>query len=220
MATLSAMQTSLRGLLGEDNPNGSWFTPTFLTDQLNGAMQELYNEMVEASVDFFTKTTAINLTVSTELYNLPADFYKVVLVERTDQVVPVPIRPIDITQRSRYLYSTVNPSSLVVGELRFYLQGVQIGLVPLPTDSTGVVTLHYVPTPVLMAGVNDTPPAGWPANHHEVIVWGAAKRCGVRDKDLFKLFDDNHKRLWEALKAHLNQRQTQEPRTIVDTDME
>lgn len=219
MSTLLQLRTSVRGQLGEDSP--AWFTDVFLNGTINDSMFELYNEMVEASVEFFTTTQTISLVASQEKYSLTTPAYKITLVERVDSTQPVPIDPIDITQRSRYLYSTVNPSSLITGEMRYYMEGTQIGFVPITADAVAAAILvHYTPLPTAMAADGDSPPAQWPANHHEVIYWGALMRAGVRDKDLLDRYAQNFGRLRENFKACVNQRQTQKPRNVVDTDMD
>lgn len=219
MSTLLQLRTTVRGLLGEEST--AWFTDAFLNQCISDSMKELYNEMAEASVDFFTTTQLIGLVAQQELYAMTTPIYKIVSVERVDSTVPVILRPIDITQRARYLYSTVNPSSLVVGEMRYYLQNVQLGLVPLPTTTVAnAIMVHYIPIPADMALDADTPPTAWPSNHHEVIAWGALMRAGVRDKDQLDRFTLNFERLRGAFKACVNQRQTQEPRSVVDVDIE
>lgn len=216
---LGQIRTAVRDWIGEDT--AGWFTDAMLNRQINFSMNELYADAVEASENFFVKESNISLVVGQELYALPADFYKLILVERVDSVVPVAVKPIDITQRSRYLYSSVNPSSLMTGETRHYLEAGSIGLVPLPTTAiANAILLHYVPSPTDLAADGNSPVADWPPIHHEVIAWGAVMRCTVRDKELYAKYQPTFDRLKAAFINAVQKRSTQEPRNIVDTDFE
>lgn len=212
----SDMRAFVLGVLGE--ANSGWYTVSILNAHINASLREIYGLMVKGSQNYFVTTANVSLVANQELYTLPAGIHKLVLVERVDLGQEVPVIPVDITQRSRYLYSSTNP---IVGQIstRYYLRGNNLGIVPIPTDaSANALRLYYTPTATNLVADGDTPPAEWPELHHEVICWGAVVRLVMRDKALYQQFSPNFERLLKACIEDTQLRVTQEPRMIIDTD--
>lgn len=210
---LSDMQTLCRDALGEDV--AQYWTDAMLIRAINGAMREVYAEIVQSNKGFFETTTIISSAVDTELYTFPTGCWKINMVERSDLSPKVNILPIDLTEKNRYSRDRVGFSP---GRERYFISGNKIGIAPVPDSTSYQYTVWYVPTPTLLSGASDTLPTEFLDLHHEVIVWGALIRLAMRDRELYKLWEPNYSRLWALLKTDTQNRQVQAPMQTIDGD--
>lgn len=129
----------------------------FVTDAeivgfIDAAYCKMYDDIVSKYENYFVKPDAITVTSSTALYDVPADFYKLLKVERLRTGSSIndaqarfsPIFPINFQETGRR-QSTYWP---VVNEVRYILQNEQIRFDP---PSNFIARIWYIPAPEVIA---------------------------------------------------------------------
>lgn len=212
-------RTYVRALLAED-------VAVFWSDaQLNLFIQRsfltVYTQIAQMGRGYFQTTGFITYVAGQELYSLatiaPLGFVKLDLVERVDIPPKITLLPVDVSEKNNYAQAA--GSSDMQGYERYFMSGNNIGFAPPPVSGiANVVQLWFVPVPALPVADNDVFPADFTELHHECIAQGAYMRACQRDKQLLALVSVMYKDLMELVKADTQQRITQEPRRIIDTD--
>ena len=210
---ISDILTFIRNKLGE--PTAAFWSDVELTVDINSAAKEVYAEVLQSVKGFFETSTTISTVVGTETYQLPTGCWKINLIERTDMNPPVNLMPIDIVEKNRFYRDSIGYAS---GYERYWISGNYIGIAPIP-DSVVTYKIWYVPTLANMTS-GQTLPAEFTDLHHEVICWGALLRATMKDRELYKMWEPNFLRLWALLKADCQNRQLQEPKQIIDSDID
>ncbi len=138
---------------------------------VNDAYLYMVDCLTAANPDYFTKAATAPTLNNQQQYDLPDDFKKALMVNVRQNGVwarclPLPnITDVPIVSRtdSNQGYDVSNPY--------FYIVGDQIGFMPIPTDSAGVLKLWYVFDPVELTSDNSKPAI--PTTYHHSIKYGA-----------------------------------------------
>lgn len=129
-------------------------TTAGLTDLVNLALCELYDDLVKAGgTDYYRTVDPVSIVAGTSLYNLPGTFYQMLdlrLEWATNDVEPV----FNIKDRDYYKFK--NTSNWGAWSVKGYrIAGSQIEILPTPTSAvTG--RLAYVPACTVLVNDADT----------------------------------------------------------------
>jgi hypothetical protein len=211
-------RTYVRTLLAEDSP--AFWSNAQLNVFIQRSFLSVYTQIAQSGRGYFETTGLISYVAGQELYSLaamaPSGFVKLCLVERIDIPPNCTILPIDLSEKNDYALDSATETQ---GYERYFMSGNNIGIAPPPVSSiANVLRLWHVPVPALPSADGDTFPADLTDLHHECIAQGAFMRAAQRDKQLLALVAPVYKDLMELVKADTQQRISQEPRRIIDTD--
>lgn len=138
--TLLQLRNSLASRGGFENSTD--LTPTVLDEIINDALLETYDIRVEQWSDYDTKSVTTTLTSGLDTYPLPTDFYKMRKLELAcDSTLTKwrKLHPSDLSDSTRH-------QSASVRRFRYRIQGSSVlVLMPVPTSSTQVIRLWYIP---------------------------------------------------------------------------
>lgn len=128
-----------------DVESTQFVTDAELISYINNSYCELYDAIVAKYNDYFLIQYQFSLVPGTELYNVPADFYKLMgLDQRADQDSWLTMRPVNFNERNRRFNAAYSLSFYPT--YRYHLQGDQMRFSPIPTGSE-TLRLWYVPVP-------------------------------------------------------------------------
>lgn len=109
---------------------------------LNRAQEHYWQIVVESYQSYFMTTGTISYLEDQELYTLPAGCERIILAARTDYDPPRNVDETSLNYRFKYI-------NLNDGYNRYYFQGNQIGILPVPSaDNSECLTLWYVYRPI------------------------------------------------------------------------
>jgi hypothetical protein len=163
MATTTLLQLRTRIRQRADLVGSDFVTDTELNDLINTAYKELYAHLVAKSLNRTETSYAVPITGAAS-YALPADFYSLIGVYRTEGL--------DKLRLTRYS-DTFQPSTRTGDACEYRVVGSNLALHPVPTG--GTYTLVYIPVAPVLATDADTVNGvlGW----EEFIVLDVAICC-------------------------------------------
>jgi hypothetical protein len=210
-------RTLVRTMLSEDT--AAYWTDAMLNVFIQRSFLNVYTKMANLRRGYFETTQTITYVANQELYTLASVTMKVVLVERVDGLVPLPVnlRSIDITQKNDY--AQMAGVDMTPGREKYFITGNSIGIAPIPrTAVTAALKLWYVPVPTLPSSDSDTFPTEMTDAHHDLIAHGALMRAVIRDKQALAQILPIYTELKKDLLEDTQVRNQQEPPQIIDTD--
>lgn len=170
--TLASLRTSVqrRG----QYENSADITPPMLNEFINEAVTEHNNILVQRWADYYLVRGTMSLVIGTDLYALPADFYKLRKVEIVDSSVPSGYRrlyPCDLDVSHQF-------TTVVRHHYRYRLEAGSLCIVPTPIAAESL-RLFYIPTTPLL--VNDADTFDGVNGYEELVIQLALKRCKDRE---------------------------------------
>lgn len=214
---LGDVRTYVRSLLAEDT--AAFWTNAQLNTFIQRSFVTVYNKMANQRRGYFESTSNVTYVANQELYTLASVTVKIILVERVDGLVPVPVNlhPIDITQKNDY--ATVAGNDVLPGSERYFVTGNSIGIAPIPRSAvTNALKVWQVLAPAIPTGDSDAFPTEMTDLHHELIAWGALMRAVARDKQMLAQLAPIYQELKALMAEDTQIRVAQEPPQIIDTD--
>lgn len=216
MASFTLLQ--LRTLVRQraDIEASQHITDTELNNYINGSISELYDILIQKFGDeYFLSSTTFNLVNGTDLYDLPADFYKLIGVDL--QLTPttdyVTVKRFDFQERNRYSASVLR-GIYGAPQLRYHVQGSKLRFQPTPTDTNGI-KLWYVPTPISLSADGDTFSGfnGW----EEYVIVDAAIKCMIKEETETAPSERRKAQLIERIESAAGKRDANFAPRITDT---
>lgn len=210
--TLAQLRQLVSGWV-DDKDNG-YFTTSDLNSYINQAAKEVQKIILQSFEDQWVKCVETYTVVNQQEYNLPSDFKKLNRIELV-------LSGNSITNESRQrLYKiTRNQQDSVVGyntgtPAVYFFQNNKIIIQPAP-DSAKVLRLDYTYTIADMSSDSDTPDI--PDEYQEFIAVLAAITCLTRDTRDASTYIEKRRYYEQQLKRDAEQRNIDEPRTVVQT---
>ncbi len=220
-ATLLQLRTTVRERCDMTNASGV-YTNSFVTDSelnqyINNSYFELYDLLVQKYGDDYYVASPYQFTTdgSSQLYALPADFYKLLGVDLSLSNSPnswITIRPFMFPNRNDY--SVPNFASFYgVTNLRYRLQGANLWLNPIPTGGQNM-QIWYVPRMTELAADGDVCDgvSGWT----EYIIVDAAIKCLAKEESDTSVFMAQKQGLIQRIEAAAENRDAGNPQTVCD----
>jgi len=185
---------------------------------LNDEVTALYNEIVQAFEDYWLVSANTRINLEQDSYfldSLPKGWNKIRYVEREEsspQKLLFPIFPMDVSDKE--IYDDANLSTGIPE--RFFIKNDLMVLRFKPNQRADGMRLRiwYIHLPVKMVASTDVPII--PENHNEIIAWGAARRCMVREGQDTTPWDSKYAELKVLLMNDVEERQIMEPRFVND----
>lgn len=153
-----------------DQENSNFIPDAEFNDYINSAAQELYDILVSKTQDYYTISSNIVTDGTSNSFNLPSNFYKLVLLEYSLNGRMTPMKRFNFQEKNRY----ENNAQI----LRYRIIKDQIQFNPVPAAQT--VVLWYVPAFTRLSSDSDTLDGvnGW----EEYVVVEAAIKAAIKDE--------------------------------------
>lgn len=180
MSNRLQLRERVRGYL--DEPVAAFWTDAELNNWINQGYFFYYQWVVMSFDGYFAEETNLNIVANQALYPMPANFYKIRLLERIFSTFTVPLRVFD-RMESANMTSNTNFSNLYLPTYRF--EGSSVVLEPTPGLSiTNGLRLEYVPQPVQMNLDSDSPDPDFLVMWEETIVLRAAIAAKMKEESV------------------------------------
>lgn len=164
MSNRGQLRARVRAYLDENTE--VYWTDVELNNWLNQAYYYYYQWVIQSFEGYFSKDILVTITAGQPKYPVPADFFKIRLLERVLPTQTVPMRAFDRMETPN-VTSGANYGTFNVPTYRF--EGQNIVLEPTP-DSTFVngMRLEYYPQPISLTAVGATDSTTLDAGYLEV----------------------------------------------------
>lgn len=209
--TLSELRTLVLSYL--DDPDAGYFTNTQTLAWINDAQKEVQKLIGQAFEGYFIKCVETVTVLNQREYQLPTDckrVHRLELILSGTSITSYDMRRMRKISRNQQDFAPKNTGT----PQYYFFQGNYIVLVPCP-DNVWTMRLYY--EYVLPDLVNDSDSPDLPDQYHEMVALYAARDGFIKDgRDaalLQRKIDDFEK----MLKQDAEQRNADEPRTIVQT---
>ena len=215
--TASVIVTQIRALSDVDEATTTVGDAVILRE-VDTAHEYYYGILVESDEGYFETVVTSSVTAGSRDLSpaVTTTFWNVDLVERVDGTENAPVFP--IIKKDKYKYESNTGNTTVNNQLRFYIEGNAIQLVPAPTQSAAnAIETTIVPEPAILnsgTAVTDTPRRFASAiTYRAISVLDLRLRDGWNAEDVLK---DIESRLIKTTEG----RQRQGPRRIIIEDEE
>ena len=212
--TLAEIRTAARQRA--DMTESQFVTDSEFNFYINGSYAELYDLLIQAyGNDYFAKTHEFQTTDDVDLYDLPADFYKLLGVDL--RISPgadgfISIRPFTFSERNRY--ATANAQTWIgVTNLRYRLNGNKFWLTPSPAQGQGI-RLWYVPRVVALT--SDTQEVDGYSGWLEYVVVDAAIKAMQKEESDIRVLLAQKEALIKRINSASQNRDAGNPATVAD----
>lgn len=216
MRTVAVSELITKIRVRADVEKTNFVTDPDIVGYINSLYCELYDLIVSKYENYFVSSHSFNAVSSTNLYDVPEDFYKLLKVERLVSGTSAsdasarwaPIFPINF-QETGSRQSAYWP---VLNRVKYILQNDQIRLDP---PDSFVCRIWYIPAPEVITDESEiNGRAGW----EEYIIAGGAALCKKKqDLDASQHERDKAAQVTRILRMAQNY-DAGLPKTIVDVD--
>ena len=211
MATRAELRVLASGLL--DDVDNGYFTTSQVNTWLNNAQKEVQKIINQAFEGHSIKKVLTTLVVGQREYALPSDFKR---LHRLELLISGTLPSNEQVQRISKI--TRNQQDLVYNgqgsPLSYYFRGNYIVLVPAP-DTALTLRMEYEYLVADMTSDSDSPDI--PAQYHEMVALYAARKGFLKDGRDASLIALEIKDFETGLKRDAEDRNADEPRTVVTT---
>lgn len=196
----------------------------FYTDQewnsmINQSYKELYDILVQKfGNDYYVATPyTYTTTQNLELYPLPSDFYKLLLVEvalnKADPNSYITLRQYEFIQKNLYNYPNIY-TFYGITNLRYRLNGSNLSIVPTPSSGQ-TLRIWYAPRPNQLINDTDTVDAisGW----EEYIVTDVCIKALVKEESDVTIYAQQKMALLKRIEEAAENRNIGEPQRVSDS---
>lgn len=207
--TVSTLKSRIRARC--DQAGSKFITDDELLDYIDSAACELYDILVTQFKDYFIEFTTFNTVVGTNIYSLPANFYKLRAVDQiyNGESEDVPSMPFE--DRNLYLKTTYQqvPNS----NLHYCIVGETLMLLPTPTVVSSI-TMWYVP---IMPKLNSDSQlvsgfSGW----EEVLINEVCARIAIKAEEDPAPYYRAKEKVIERIENAARQRDVGSPDSVID----
>jgi hypothetical protein len=211
--TLAQLRTSARQRA--DMENSTKVTDVELNEYINKSAAELYDLLVLADPDYYTTTALFSLTSASNVYTVPADFYKLRGVDyQADGADYVTIHPFNLMERNR-LNRTLLRNAVPLR--RYRLMKNTLWFVP-ESDASGNYRLWYLPVFVDLAldgTVIDAASIGL-QHWEEYVTTDAAIKCMQKEESDVSVLMAQKQALTARITTMARSRDVGEPERVAD----
>lgn len=151
--TTQDMLQAIRNMLGQPDPNNSYWTDGELLSYINEAVRIHFAELTGIDEGHFVTTALLNITSGSRTIALPSDFFKVKVLYRVTDGANLPLTYRNNLNRS---YDTTGNDSGQGYRPDYYFQGNSLVLMDTPGFSeTGGLLLEYIQFPETLLNGSD-----------------------------------------------------------------
>lgn len=198
-----------------DDLEAGYFTRPQISRWINNGLRELQKQLIQANETYYLRCQMTNCVINQAAYALPADFYKLRLLEYC------PSGPgTQVTDPWFMILPCTMVESLSVPQgpaapTVYYLKKDCIVLKSVP-DNTYPLRLTYDYQVSEMTNDNEEPDA--PIDYHEYIAVLATIDGLLKDGRESAQFNEKKKAYVELMRQNMTQRQIDQPRWVVTTE--
>lgn len=203
---VSTLIDQVRALV--DREEDDFLTDPFIMKELSKANGHVWARLVDKFEHYGVHTTTFSTVVDTEVYDLPDNFLKSVMVHQRDGTDWVPCDR--YTDGERHHYENSNDS-----HFSYQVVASGISLLPQPT-SVETIRLKYVHTATPFTSTSQTVTFADPMQEDLIVLMGA-KRCMIRQNLPATNFNDEIDTLTKLLEEAADTRDAGKPHKISDT---
>jgi hypothetical protein len=198
--TLAELKARTRARADMPDPIGL-VSDTELLGYINSAYCSLYQLIVAAYTDDYTKSATLTVAAGSDSVSLPTDFFQLRGVDWQTQT----LRPFNFHNRNDFQFTSAKTYQLVGSKL--YIRPT--------TNAAGTYTVWYIPavTQLVLDADTVTVPNRW----DEYIVLKAAINCLNKEETNTTVHSQELAELTEEIKAAAMNRNAGDPETIADT---
>jgi hypothetical protein len=208
---LATLRTSIATL--GDVVNSPVFTAAFLNEWINRALEEFHEFVVDAWEGYYDKTDETTATAQgTQEYNLPADFFRLRLLERKlGQYEYFPLRRLTLIETSRFRDTGTPRGYMLYGASGGGLPG-RLRLFPIPD---GVYTIRLTYIPIAKQLVADGDSYDFLPGGDEFVICKVLRRVAEREERPIAEWVDGADRAANRIRAMVPRRDSAEPEYLV-----
>jgi|WetSurMetagenome_2_1015567.scaffolds.fasta_scaffold164270_2 hypothetical protein len=204
-----------------DRVNSTFVTTTEWNSYISASYKELYDILIQkfAAEYFLQVPYTYTLATNVQYYPLPADFYKMFLVEVAlnpqDPNSYVTLRKFQKIQQNLWNYPNIY-TFYGITNIRYRVEGNQLHLVPAPTGGQ-TLRINYAPRPnTLMADTDSVDGvSGW----EEYIVVDACLKALAKEESDVSVYMAQKAALLQRINEAAENRDIGEPETVSDSRM-
>lgn len=224
--SLNPGQTTVGNIRLQAQQRCNFENQPFVTNQewasyINASYKELYDILIQKfGNDYFMATPYKYTTDGTlNLYPLPADFYKLMLVEVQlnggDPNSWVTLKKFMFIQKNLWNYPNVY-TMYGITNLRYRLTGNNLNLVPLPSGNQ-TIRIWYSPRPNQL--INDTDTLDCVSGWEEYIIADICIKALAKEESDASVFIGQKQALLKRIEEAAENRDVGEPETVSDSKM-
>ena len=217
VVTLEDIRTQLRNRI--DRKNSNFFTNTELNIYISDSYKELYDILIQKfGDDYYVAAPYAFTTTSSEFYDLPADFYKLVGVDASYNGGAgngwVTLRQFMFQERNSYTLPNYQ-AFYGITNLRYRLYDNKLWFTPIPVAGQ-LLRLFYFPRPADLTDDADTVDgiSGW----EEYIICDAAIKCMVKEESDPQAFAAQKQAMLTRIESAAENRNAGQPQTVSDVN--
>lgn len=223
--SLNPGQTTVGNLVLEvlqriNKENSQFYTHQELVSMVSQSYKELYGIMQQKfGDDYFVAIPYVyNVTSSTQLYPLPADFKALLGVDlnlsTSDPTAWVTIKKFEFIQRNQWSYPSAY-SFFGVTNLRYRIMGNNLMLIPTGLGGGGqILRIWYVPRPSQL--INDTDTVDAVAGWEEYLVVDTCIKALAKEESDVSVFAAQKMALLKRIEEEAENRDIGEPQKVSD----
>lgn len=198
-----------------DDPDAGYFTRPQVRVWLNNAQREVQKLVEQAFEGHFTKCVETTTVINQREYELPSDFKRLTRLELVLSGSTFPTQDVAILQKI-----TPNQQDVLARQGQpqgYYFKGSQLILVPVP-DTVKTLRMEYIYRLTDLSADADVSLV--PDEFHEFIALLAARDGFLKDGRDITPIKDKISDYEQNLKRDAEQRNIDQPRTVVQTQFD
>ena len=209
MKTLRQNDLIARVRRESDLDDSTFVTDAEIVSYLNEANTYLYNVVIEANEDFFTRSKRVEAIDAHSF--LPQDFYKLRAIDRESGGRFYTLRQANFLEREGYQNTQYRPYVISGFEdyYRYTLSGKSLML--HSQGLLGEFILWYIPAP-RDVGSGAEYPEGW----ENYLVYSACETCRIKEETAYNSFTNKKNEALKGVKSFCQERDFSKSQTITD----
>lgn len=218
---VSLQWVRLMAQLRADLFNSQFISLAEWNSYISNSYKDLYNLLVQKFGDEYFSSSTYTWTTdgSSQLYPLPADFYKATLVEtslnQSDPNSWVTLRKFMKIQQNLWNYPNVY-TFYGITNLRYRFTGNNIQLVPI-AQAGYTVRMWYAPRPQILYA--DTQLLDGIAGYEDIVILSAARKALLKQEQDVAELDAEIQYMYQRIDEAAENRDIGEPETVSDSRM-
>lgn len=203
-----------------DQVNSQFLTTQEWNQNIYDSVSELYDLLISCFGQEYYVATPYQFTTaggSTQLYDLPADFYKLLGVDAAITASTnawLTLKRFNFISRNRYVFPQMGSTFLGITSLRYRIVGNQLMFIPAPVSSQ-TLQLWYVPRPKRPLKENDLVDgfSGW----LEYVIIDAAIKAMQKEESDVTVLAAQKQAMIDRINTIADNRDLGEPETVSDS---
>jgi hypothetical protein len=209
--TVSSIIERIRWRTGQDK--SKFISDPEILSYVDSAAAELYDVLVSSFKDYFIEFANFNTISGVNIYNLPANCYKVRGLDTIDNSISYSLKSFPFEERARYINTSIIPSTYT--HIKYCIMGNSVLLAPTPTANLPM-TLWYVP--VLPVITSTTQTLSMFSGYEEYLIALVGIRISLKAEEDPAPFERERTRQQKRIEIAAQQRDVSDAGSVIDTE--